>query len=67
MPAPRSARERTELRLVVQRLAVTFARTHTHDAVRRVVEDVYRSFDDARVREFVPLLTERRAHRELAG
>ncbi|WIY00360.1 hypothetical protein QRX60_40925 [Amycolatopsis mongoliensis] len=66
MPARVSPRERLEIRLVVARLTAKFAATHATSHIQDVVDDSYRAFTDARIRDFVPLLTERRAHRELA-
>ncbi|MET9266923.1 three-helix bundle dimerization domain-containing protein [Amycolatopsis sp. NPDC004079] len=66
MLARGSPRERIEIRLVVQRLTAKFSAVHPADHIAEVVDDSYRVFDNARVRDFVPLLTERRAHRELA-
>ncbi|MBB1155559.1 MULTISPECIES: three-helix bundle dimerization domain-containing protein [Amycolatopsis] len=65
MPARSSPRERLEIRLVVQRLTAKFSAVHPAGHIADVVGDSYRTFDDARVRDFVPLLTERRAYREL--
>ena len=65
MSAQPSPRERLEIRLVIQRLTAKYATIHTTDHIQDVVDDSYRAFDDARVRDFVPLLTERRARREL--
>ncbi|PXW35645.1 UNVERIFIED_CONTAM: hypothetical protein DES50_101592 [Williamsia faeni] len=35
------------------------------DAVAQIVEEAYRRFDDQPIRDFVPLLVERRAHEML--
>ncbi|WIY06669.1 hypothetical protein QRX60_23505 [Amycolatopsis mongoliensis] len=61
-----SPRERLEIRSVIQRLTVKFATAHSAGHIQDVVDESYRTFDDARIRDFVPLLTERRARRELA-
>lgn len=63
MLARSSPHERLEIRLVIERLTEKFSACHPAGHVA----DSYHTFDGARVREFVPLLTERRAHRELAG
>lgn len=66
MLARRSPRERLEIRLVVQRLTAKFSAVYPNDHIANVVDDSYHAFDSARIRDFIPLLTERRAYRALA-
>ncbi|WP_020662106.1 three-helix bundle dimerization domain-containing protein [Amycolatopsis benzoatilytica] len=60
-----SLRELLEIRLVVQRLTAKFGTVHSADHIHDVVDESYRAFEDARIRDFVPLLTERRARHAL--
>lgn len=56
--------ERQHIDLIAEKLI----KQHTSlsaDAVAQVVEDAYHRFDDQPIRDFVPLLVERRAHERL--
>jgi hypothetical protein len=57
--------EQAVLGEVVQRLAGRYP-TLPPEAINDVVHDVHARFDGARIREFVPLFVERRAHSALA-
>jgi hypothetical protein len=59
------AREAEELRGVEARLLRVFGATVRADDVRQCVEVAYAHYDRVRVRTYVPLLTERRAARDL--
>ena len=57
--------ERAQIDAVRRRLAQKYADL-PHDQVATVVQRVYARFNESTVREFVPLLVERRAKEELA-
>ena len=61
----KSLDEQAVLGEVVQRLAGRYP-TLPPDAINDVVHDLHARFDGARIREFVPLFVERRAHSALA-
>ncbi|WP_239645528.1 hypothetical protein [Mycobacterium sp. UM_CSW] len=57
--------ERAQIEAVQRRLAQKYAQlSHTH--VAQVVEQTYGRFSHCTLRDFVPLLVERRAREELA-
>ncbi|MEU5636317.1 three-helix bundle dimerization domain-containing protein [Streptomyces rishiriensis] len=56
-----TAREDDAIRGIVERLTTSFSTTHSPAEVREVVSRVHSSFTDRPVREFVPVLVERRA------
>lgn len=58
--------ERAQIDAVQRRLAQKYAE-FPHDQVAAVVQRVYARFKRSTVREFVPLLVERRAEEELAS
>ncbi|WAC57240.1 three-helix bundle dimerization domain-containing protein [Gordonia sp. SL306] len=58
--------ERRQINEVRTRLTEAYA-GHPSDDVAGAVEAAYRHFDGTRVRDFVPLLVERRANQELGG
>lgn len=60
-------KEQVALRVAVERLVATFTPHYSAEEIHEIVEEIHRDFDDAKVREFVPLLTERRARRRLGG
>ena len=57
--------ERAQIDAVQHRLAQKYAEL-SHDHVAAVVQRAYARFSQSTVREFVPLLVERRAREELA-
>jgi hypothetical protein len=57
--------ERAQIDAVQCRLAQKYAEL-PHDHVAAVVQHVYTRFNQSTVREFIPLLVERRAREELA-
>ena len=57
--------EQTRITELVARLTNDYS-TLTPDTVAEVVGDMHAAFDGSRVREFVPLLVERRARTALA-
>ena len=57
--------ERAQIDAVQRRLAQKYAEL-PHDHVAAVVQRAYARFNHSTVREFVPLLVERRAREELA-
>ena len=61
----KSLDEQAVLGEVVQRLAGRYP-TLPPDAINDVVHDLHTRFDGAKIREFVPLFVERRAHSALA-
>ena len=61
----KSMDEQAVLGEVVQRLAGRYP-TLPPDAINDVVHDLNTRFDGAKIREFVPLFVERRAHSALA-
>jgi hypothetical protein len=60
----KSMDEQAVLGEVVQRLAGRYP-TLPPDAINEVVHELHARFDGARIREFVPLFVERRAHSAL--
>ncbi|MBO0854372.1 MAG: hypothetical protein J2P18_11445 [Nocardia sp.] len=58
-------REEKALRQLTDRLVQRYRESHSADAVREVIDRVRRTYDGHRVREFVPVLVERIATREL--
>ncbi|GAA3721681.1 three-helix bundle dimerization domain-containing protein [Gordonia hankookensis] len=58
--------ERKQITEVRTRLTAAYAGVPPDD-VAAAVDDAYRRFDGTRVRDFVPLLVERRANQELGG
>ncbi|WP_020108166.1 three-helix bundle dimerization domain-containing protein [Nocardia sp. 348MFTsu5.1] len=56
--------ERQNIDLIAEKLTKQHA-SLSADTVAQVVEDAYRRFDDQPIRDFVPLLVERRAHERL--
>ncbi|OBK29976.1 hypothetical protein A5634_17025 [Mycobacterium asiaticum] len=52
------------IREVEQRLMAAFVELPT-DLVANAVQDAYARFDESAIRDYVPLLVERRAHRDL--
>lgn len=64
-PAPRPA-EAAAIAGVVDRLAQRFP-AHPREAVARCVQERYESFAGSRIRDFVPVLVERAAGRELSA
>ncbi len=58
--------ERAQIEAVQRRLAQKFAQL-PHTDIAAVVEHTYGRFDQCALRDFVPLLVERRAREELAG
>ncbi|MBV8929553.1 MAG: hypothetical protein JO152_10560 [Mycobacteriaceae bacterium] len=56
--------EQTRMTDLVERLAKNYP-TLPVDTVVEVVRDMYAAFNGSRVREFVPLFVERRAHAAL--
>ncbi|MFD8496073.1 three-helix bundle dimerization domain-containing protein [Amycolatopsis sp. NPDC059657] len=66
-PARTGAGELHALGIAVERLTALFAARHSPQEISRIVHEVHREFDGAAIRDFVPLLTERRARRRLAG
>jgi len=64
-PAARPA-EAAAIAGVVERLAQRFP-AHARDEVARCVQERYESFAGSRIRDFVPVLVERAAGRELSG
>ena len=57
-------REESALRLVVQRLTDAYSGRYGEELVQQAVYDAYRKFDAVRLRDFVPLLIERRVRRQ---
>ncbi len=57
--------ERAILNDTLERCSREFGASVGRQTVRAVVEGAYSRFDDAKVRDFVPLLVEREARREL--
>ncbi|MCK0519299.1 three-helix bundle dimerization domain-containing protein [Williamsia sp. DF01-3] len=58
--------EQQQIEQIADKLADKHADVPT-EAVAEVVEDAYRKFDGQPIRDFVPLLAERRAEEELGG
>jgi hypothetical protein len=58
--------EQQQIDQIADKLADKHAEVPT-EAVAEVVEDAYRKFDGQPIRDFVPLLAERRAEEELGG
>ena len=57
--------ERAQIDAVQRRLAQKYAEL-PHDHVAAVVQHVYAGFNQSTLRDFIPLLVERRAREELA-
>ena len=57
--------EAAQIAEVTARIAVTYPEISTTD-IERVVQTVHTGFDDAKVREFIPLLVERKVRTVLA-
>jgi hypothetical protein len=57
--------ERVQIDAVERRLAQKYAEL-PHDHVAAVVQHVYAGFNESKLRDYVPLLVERRAREELA-
>ena len=53
------------MQLVDERLTGAFAGQFGEDAVRAAIDEAYQQFHDVAVRDFVPLLTERKARQQL--
>jgi hypothetical protein len=68
MKTTRSPQEREDaaMQLVDERLTGTFAGQFGADTVRAAIDEVYQQFHDVSVRDFVPLLTERRVRQQLS-
>ncbi|MFG2135184.1 three-helix bundle dimerization domain-containing protein [Streptomyces sp. NPDC048751] len=58
-------REEDAIRAVTERLKGTYTDTHTPDEVEAAVAAAHASFSDRRVRDFVPVLVERKARASL--
>ncbi|MGH6657154.1 MAG: three-helix bundle dimerization domain-containing protein [Actinocrinis sp.] len=67
MTEEQKAAERRAIEHVISRLISTFAPGLGADDVARKVQEVYRRFEGSRIRDFVPLLVENCARRELAA
>ncbi len=65
MSADSALRERQALSQVTDRLTKTFADQYSPDQVDRTVTSVHHRFDGRPIREFVPVLVERIARKEL--
>ncbi|MCD7438915.1 hypothetical protein K4B79_11845 [Streptomyces lincolnensis] len=61
------AREDDAIRGVVERLTHIFSATHSPAEVQAAVARAHASFTDRPVRDFVPVLVERRARALLSG
>ena len=61
-----TVRERQALSQVTDRLAKSFADSYSPDQVDDTVASIHHRFDGRPIREFVPVLVERIARRELA-
>ena len=57
--------EAAQIAEVMARIAVTYPDISTTD-IERVIQTVHTGFDDAKVREFIPLLVERKVRAVLA-
>ncbi|MGW7361910.1 three-helix bundle dimerization domain-containing protein [Streptomyces sp. NPDC054841] len=55
------AREEDAIRGVVERLKNAFSTTHSSDEVEAAVTEAHASFNGRPVREYVPILVERKA------
>lgn len=60
-----NARETDAIEAVTERLKHTYRETRTPDEVEAVVAAAHASFDDRRIRDFVPVLVERKARAAL--
>ncbi|BBY64404.1 three-helix bundle dimerization domain-containing protein [Mycolicibacterium helvum] len=60
----RALDETTQLGEVVERLALSYPRLSS-STIAEVVDELRARFNGARIREYVPLLVERRAHTAL--
>lgn len=58
--------EQQHIEMITDTLKVRHANTPA-DTVAQVVDDAYRKFDGQPIRDFVPLLVERRAQEQLGG
>lgn len=67
IPAPSGVTpaERDAIRALTDRLTAAYASTVTAERVVSTIQTIYRGFATARIRDFVPLLVERAAIREL--
>ncbi|MFF3763963.1 three-helix bundle dimerization domain-containing protein [Streptomyces sp. NPDC001922] len=59
------AREKEAIRAVVERLTEAYGTTRTPEEVEATVAEAYASFKDRPVRDFVPVLVERKARAAL--
>jgi hypothetical protein len=50
---------------VTHRLITTYSGTHTHEEITRTIGSVYQRFEDAPIRDFVPIFVERLTRRRL--
>jgi hypothetical protein len=64
-PTPESTATERDIGSVTARLADTLDEPQKQAAIRGAVESEFRRFDNARVREFVPVLVERRIRTDL--
>ncbi|WP_225095836.1 three-helix bundle dimerization domain-containing protein [Streptomyces sp. CoH27] len=60
-------REDEAIRGVNERLKAAYGETHSPDEITAVVAGAYAAFRDRPVRDFIPILVERRARRILDG
>jgi hypothetical protein len=58
-------RERQAMDEVMHRLITTYSGTHTHEEITRAIGSVYQRFEDAPIRDFVPIFVERLTRRRL--
>ncbi|MFF9803179.1 three-helix bundle dimerization domain-containing protein [Streptomyces rochei] len=58
-------REQEAIRTVTERLKSTYSDTRTPDEIEAAVAAAHASFSDRRVRDFVPVLVERKARTAL--
>ena len=59
------SREEDAIRAVTERLKSTYSGTRTTDEIEAAVAAAHASFSDRRVRDFVPVLVERKARATL--
>lgn len=62
-----ATREQDAIRAVVERLTSAFSATHSQKEVEEAVAQAHASFTAGTVREFVPVLVERKARALLGG
>lgn len=60
------AREKTAMHEVTTRLLKTYGGDHTPEEITYTVEAIHHRFEGRPVRDFVPVLVERHARRELS-